>query len=338
MRRALSIAAAAAGIAIFAAVAARAGPAEIARSLAGMGWLALLVPLPQLLAYLLDTLGWRAAFAGHPGTPSLWRLYWARMAGEAINLLTPSAYVGGEPLKAYIVARGGAVPGAVAAASVVVAKTLMTVAEVLFLGVGALCALGRVPPGTGLYLGAGATLAAGAGGAALLVFAQRRGLFSGILALLRRLGLRLRALESRAGALERLDAELDRFYSTEPRAFAASVAWHFAGWVLGAGEVYLAARLLGAPAGVLDAIAIEAFVQVAKGATFFVPGSIGFQETSFVLLFRLFGFSAEAGAGVGIVRRARELFLSALGLGWFFWDGWRRPALQEAGAGAGGAT
>lgn len=352
MNRAFSIAAAVFGVAIFGLVSWQAGPAEIVRSLAGMGWLALLIPLPQGIAYVFDTIGWQVVFARREGTPSLWRLYWARMAGEAVNLLTPSAYVGGEPLKAYIVARRSSVPGTVAAASVVVAKTLMTLAEVIFLGAGALCALGRVPRGSGLYLGVIATLFAGAGITALLLWAERRGLFMGILRFFRRLGLHVKALESRAEKLERLDQELDRFYREEPRAFFASVAWHFAGWVLGAGEVYMGGRLLGAPIGVLDAIAIEAFSAAAKGATFFAPGSIGFQETAFVLLFKLFGLPAGAGVGYGLVRRARELFFGALGLAWFVRDEWRplpsaRASLcarslscekvtTEAGGGAGG--
>lgn len=329
-RRAISVGGAILGLALFAWVFWRAGPADIGRSLAGVGWLALAIPLPQLAAYIFDTLGWRASFGRRADIPPLWTLYWIRMAGEAINYLTPSAYVGGEPLKAYLVKKRG-VPGTIAAASVVEAKTLMTVAEVLFLVIGAFSALGtlEVADEGPLFLGIVATIAFGGAIAAFLLWVQRRGLFVVALAVARQLGLRIGALERREEKLRLLDVELRRFYREEPGAFAASIAWHLAGWVLGAGEVWLAARLLGAPLTALDAVAVEALIQIVKGATLFVPGSIGFQETGFAFLFKLFGFPEETGVSVGILRRARELLCAGAGLGWLIWDESSLAAARE---------
>src|SRR5205807_6188881 len=97
------------------------------------------------------------------------------------------------------------------------------------------------------------------------------------------------------------------------RRYAASVGWHFAGWILGAAEVFFLSSWVGTPVGVAEAIAIGALAHAVKGLTLFVPGSIGFQEGGIVGLFVFFGFPAAAGAGFGLLRRAREIFCSALG-------------------------
>ena len=58
-----------------------------------------------------------------------------RTAGEVVNMTTPTAYVGGEPLKAFLLKRHQ-IPMVDGLASVVIAKTIMTLAQVLFILVG----------------------------------------------------------------------------------------------------------------------------------------------------------------------------------------------------------
>ena len=53
--------------------------------------------------------------------------------------------------------------------------------------------------------------------------------------------------------------------------------------------------------------------RIAKGLTLFIPGSIGFQEGSLVVLFVFFGHPPSAGVGLGLLRGAREIVCSALG-------------------------
>jgi hypothetical protein len=54
------------------------------------------------------------------------------MAGETANVTPPAAYIGGEPLKAYWLKRYG-VSMVEGVASVITAKTTMTLAQVLFI-------------------------------------------------------------------------------------------------------------------------------------------------------------------------------------------------------------
>jgi len=96
------------------------GPAAVWDAIHALSWrLGLVVLFPFGVAVVLDTLGWRVLL---PTCPVPWgTLAAARLAGEAVNLLTPTASVGGEPLKAYLVR--DRLPLDLGLASVIVDKT-----------------------------------------------------------------------------------------------------------------------------------------------------------------------------------------------------------------------
>jgi len=114
------------------------GDPEMWRTLAGLGWRLPLVLVPYGLFCLVDVKAWQWVFPPGVTAPSVGHLYAIRLAGESVNELTPSATVGGEPLKAFLV-RDAGVPSAVAAASVVVNRTALTVGQVGLLVTG--CAI-----------------------------------------------------------------------------------------------------------------------------------------------------------------------------------------------------
>ena len=66
---------------------------------------------------------------------SIIQLSFTRLAGEAINNLTPTANMGGEAVKVYLLRQYG-VTSDVGAASVVAAKTALTVSQVAFIVIG----------------------------------------------------------------------------------------------------------------------------------------------------------------------------------------------------------
>jgi uncharacterized membrane protein YbhN (UPF0104 family) len=98
-----------------------------------LSWSVLLVVwFPFILINIRDTLGWRFAF---PRQRVPFRaLFRARLAGEAFNATTPGASVAGEPVKAALIRCR--VDYHESAASLVVAKTTMTISQVLFLAFG----------------------------------------------------------------------------------------------------------------------------------------------------------------------------------------------------------
>ena len=89
------------GLGLLAALVLTNQPAEIFASMARLSWrLGILVCFPAPLVMIFDTLGWRFAFL-RDSVPFR-TLVWVRLAGEAFNLVTPTAALGGEAIKAWL--------------------------------------------------------------------------------------------------------------------------------------------------------------------------------------------------------------------------------------------
>src|SRR5260370_14696910 len=89
------------------------GWAPVLEALARLTWWQLvLVCLPYAAIMAVDTLGWRFAFP-RDAAPFR-RLFGARLAGEALNLVTALGSVGGEAGETWLVPPGAAPPGGVA--------------------------------------------------------------------------------------------------------------------------------------------------------------------------------------------------------------------------------
>ena len=289
------------------------GPATLAAEIHKLGWNVLWVLLPSVAVYVLDALGWRATLGRHAGRIRFGRLFMTRMAGEAVNYTTPGMYLGGEPMKAYLLSRHG-VPLVDGLASVVTAKTTMTFAEVTFIMIGvALSAVLLVHSGD-LLMPSLVGLGLLGFGVGLFVAVQRFGLFVSLLRVLERLGVKIAWLQAREHKLQALDDAIRDFYVRDRRGFLCSFLAFFAGWLVGVVEVYLILYFLGVPVDVLTAVAIEALAVFAKGGTAFIPGSIGGQEAGTVLVCVAFGLPQATGVTFAIVRRIREIFWIAFGL------------------------
>lgn len=297
------------------------GPRRILEAAAGLGPLALLIILlPSVLMYALETFGWRLTLGRYVGSVAFWRLCAVRTAGEVVNMTTPTAYIGGEPLKAYLLQRSG-VPLVEGLASVVTAKTTMTIAQIAFivLGIGlAFRTLGVSSASGGSSNGT--VVAAVIGVGLLLAFTaafllvQHRGLFTGLLGLLRRLKIYIAYLEHREERLRDLDRTIVNFYTADRRRFLLSIGFCFLGWLAEALEVYAMLYCLGGPADPLTAISIGALSVFIKGGTFFIPGSVGAQEAGNLLLLVAFGYSEVTGLTFALLRRLRELVWIGIGL------------------------
>jgi putative membrane protein len=302
-----------AGLALFGWFVHRAGPGEIWQHVRGLGWLALVVPVPYFAVYLLDTWGWYLAFGSYTDEKPRYRdLFRIRWAGEAVNNVVPSAYIGGEAIKVYLLHKRG-IQGLAAGTSVVASKTCQVLAQVLFIGLGAMVAFPHLEAGTGGRLGMGIITGAAFTVVGLLFFIQRHGMFSGLRALLTKLSIRIKAIEKHQDTLRKLDDQVFRFYNRDRKKFFKCTLVYLAGWMADALEIYVVCWLLGLQLTWTEAVAIEAFISVAKAMGIFVPAALGVQESGVVLLFHLFGLPAPIGAAYAILRRGREMIYVLLG-------------------------
>ncbi len=293
------------------------GPGNIYEAATQLGPMALLVILiPSVMMYIIEAYGWKVVLGRSAQAVPFWRLLAIRTAGEVVNMTTPTAYLGGEPLKAYLLTKSN-VPMAEGAASVVIAKTTMTIAEVFYILVGIV--LGFLILGTGSSAGQTVTAALLSVGVLVcsiagFVFIQRRGLFASILAIVRKLGLRIGFLESQEEHLRSIDRTIQDYYKDHQRAFYASIGVYFFGWMAESVEVFIIIYYLGGPASLLSAFSIGALAVFIKGGSFFIPGSLGAQDGGNLLLLQAFGYSDVTGLTFALLRRFRELVWIGIGL------------------------
>ncbi len=286
------------------------GPNHIYEAVARFGPGALFVMLiPSVIMYALEAYGWKIILGPAAERISFGKILAIRTAGEVVNMTTPTAYVGGEPLKAYLLQRHH-IPMVEGLASVVIAKTIMTIAQALFILIGIALAFWTL----GTAGSSGQMVAAGLFSVALLSFGvaafvlvQRRGLFTWLLETFRELGLRITFLEARAEKLRSLDQTILSFYTDHRAVFYVSTGLYLLGWLAEAVEVFVIISFLGGPASLLSAIAIGALSVLIKGGTFFIPGSLGAQDAGNLLLLKAFGYSDLTGMTFALLRRFREL-------------------------------
>ena len=297
------------GTVLFAALLIRVGPEAVASLLAQLSWyLALIVVFPYSLMTTLDTLGWRFAFQ-RDAVPFR-SLLAARLAGEAFNMTTPTASVGGEAVKAWFIRPY--VPLAESLPSVVIAKTTITIAQALYLATGLVVAM-TVLPRTSTLLQIMQWLLGleilGVGG---FVAVQVFGLLGAGGRVLQRLG--LLAPTGGAQLMGQMDSALAHFYRDQPGRLVLSVTCHYLGWVLGALEAYLILWALGLPVSLSTAVLIDAFGSGVGFAAFLVPARLGAAEAGQVAVFMALGLGAPAGLTFALAQRVREAAWTGIGL------------------------
>jgi putative membrane protein len=282
-------------------------PSAVLASVTQLSWRVLVIlAFPMALVMALDALGWRYAFL-HDRVP-FGPLLATRLAGEAFNIVTPTAALGGEVVKAWLLR--DRVPLEESVPSVIIAKTTITIAQGIFLLVGIVLAL-IVLAGTSLLLAMEWLLGLEVIALALFILMQTRGLVGWSARLLDRLGIRRM---SGSGTAARVDAALAVFYRRAPRRLALSILFHLGAWLLGSVESWLILWFLGIPVSLATATVIEAFATGIRFATFLIPGSVGAQEGGFVVTFLALGLRGADGVTFGLVRRFRELVWVGIGL------------------------
>ena len=300
------------GLAVVAYLVARIGPEAILSSFVTLGWrLPLVLTFPYVLAALVDTIAWRLLL---PGPVPLGLVFRARLAGEAVNLATPTMAVGGEPLKAFLLRPH--VPVLHGLVSVIADKTTIVAGQIVFLALGLLAARSALPASSRLLpimTGLLAIEILAIGGFALV---QASGGLGGGGRFLGRLGARvgLGGGERYLKGLGDLDRALATLYRQGRRRLIASALVHAVAWAIGGLEIYIVLSLLGTPAPLLTALIVESFAGAVKFASFMVPASLGALEGGYVAFFEAFGLGATAGLSYVLVRRLREITWAGIGL------------------------
>jgi glycosyltransferase 2 family protein len=295
----------------------RLGPEAILQHFLALKWR---VPLILLLAcswHITNTIAWAFAFPPGAFRPRLRTLFMSKLAGEAVNQITPLANIGGEPLKAYLLRHES--PASCGLASVVINKTGQVITGLLFTTLGlALVVLHWSLPQAipwPIQLGLAVLLVLGSLLVMFLWRKQRR-LFSSLAGLLRRLGLRTDLVETHFAQAARIDHSISHFYTEHGLRFGMVLLFHGAGWLLGATETMVILHGLGANVGFWVAFLITALSLIINTLFFFMPSNIGVMEGGQVFLLSTLGLDPAMGLSLGIIKRMRKIFW--ITVGWLF--------------------
>lgn len=204
-------------------------------------------------------------------------------------------------------------------ASVIVAKTTMTIAQIIYIFIGIGLSIGVLIPSASAsaeYL-SGLTTIVSLGlllfATAMFIVIQHQGLFAVMFYVMAQCGIRIAALEAKREKLLALDEAIVDFYTRNRGSFFLSAGTFFGGWLVGALEAYVIVRYLGEPIDIVTALSIDALTTLIKGGTFFVPGSIGAQEAGTLILLKAYGYSDVTGMTFALLRRVRELIWIGVG-------------------------
>ena len=266
----------------------------VKQSLLQVGWGLVLVLSQEIVAHGLNAGAWRFTFtpesARHVSLRELLRL---RIAGDAINYLTPTATIGGEIVRTMLLNSACGAPARTI--SVVAAKVTQTVAQGVFVTVGLILVAKKL-----IFPGQMGLIAAGAGLLVVVLVAWRL--------------TRPRAGRS-AGLWRRIAGTgLIEFARNHPERLMLSTLLFAAAYAWGAVEAYWICRLLGHSVSPGTALVIETLSITVDGLLFVVPAKIGTQEGGKVVAFSVLGLPASLGFAFGVVRHVRELSWAALGI------------------------
>jgi uncharacterized protein (TIRG00374 family) len=305
------------GIALLTALLFQIGLKNVADQLGRLKWSFLLIFSISIPIHLFNTLGLSFCLPLKI-RPGFMRLFWIRLAGEAIN--APTAYVGGEPAKAYLLK--SSMPLADAISAVVLAKTLNVVSEAIFLMVGVLLACFFFPipfviKATSLFIVCGFV-----GMSLWFITIQRRGFMDPLFQFLDRRGFKISFLEKRREKILEVDHRWLQFYTVYKKDFILSLSCHLLAWMFVAMETFLIVSILiGNVANFKEVYVIETFTLIIQGLVFFVPAGMGVAEGGYVAIFSLLGMGEGLGLTLGIIKRLRKMVWIALGIAVMpFWN------------------
>ncbi|MGU7771486.1 lysylphosphatidylglycerol synthase domain-containing protein [Burkholderia sp. MR1-5-21] len=289
----------------------RAHPLDVLHRLQTAGVGLVLAALAHIVPMLANAWDWRMLIRGtrRPTFAAMLKLVWIR---ESINGLLPVARIGGEIASFGLLRRMGVRPAA-AAASLVVDMQLTLISQLVFAFAAIGYVLWNVPSGVA-HAAAQLALGVAALVPVLLLFA--------LVQHVRPFERTMRAINhvtsgkvyALVGESARIDQTIRLLWRKTDVVMSYLAIWQtlqFAGYAL---EIWIALHFLGANPTVLQALVIEALIQLVSSVAFLMPGGLGVQEGGFVLIGGLIGFDPPTCLALAASRRVRDLLFYVPGL------------------------
>jgi uncharacterized membrane protein YbhN (UPF0104 family) len=290
----------------------RFGLGDVVRYLRYAGWgLAFTVSF-EAVARIANTAGWRLTITNCPPNLTFGELFVARVSGEAVDYITPSAQLGGQFVMAMMVRAKLAM--AAGLATVVIASLAEALGQIGFITGGLVVGL---PLEAGMHhllypafagLGIAVSLAAG------FFIVQMKRPFSQLWRLAAKLDVPQMADPEIIAAAGEADTRLIDFYEHHRERLFAACCCYLVAWALGPIEIFIYLRLLHEPASWTIAVLVEALGLLIERATFLIPAKLVSQEGGKALILSMLGYPPDAGFAIGLLRRIKEMVWVGFGL------------------------
>ncbi len=297
------------GLAIFAVLVARIGLKVVLANLSAVGLWFVVVFLIGLAWLFCQALAWtliQSAFRPVPLMP----FFRARIIADGLNTLLPAANVGGDAARTVIVKDYSPIEESVPV--VVFDKTIEFTATLFYLIAGLLISVLKLQFPHELRGPVAFILAGSLVGIAVLVILQ----FRGVAGLIRKAAAVIpggrKWAASKEDVLRELDANMRFLYGRSKLKIAEAWGLHFTARSLGAVEIFVILKAMGAETGFAEIVFISVIVVLMNTALFIMPGQWGVSEGAHVLAGAAVGYTAPAALSLGIIRRLRKVLVAGL--------------------------
>lgn len=285
------------------------GVLDVLKLLLASGWGLLWLPLIWAPCFIPFALSWCLCFPPEH-QPRLPRALLGIWLCRSVNSLLPVATIGGEIVKARIIALGGGNANA-ATASVVVDKTIQAFAVVIWGLIGvALLVYKAADNKLAMLATTGFIILAIS--VTVFIFIQKAGIFG----FMTKVGGSLIKTDSWEGISQnakKVDENLKQIYQDKRRILLATVI-KTTGYMLQTGELWLACYLLGIPLDLGEALMLKSLTATISDVAFVIPNAYGIQEGAYIMVGALLGIKPELALAVSLAIRVREISVDPAGL------------------------
>jgi uncharacterized protein (TIRG00374 family) len=300
------------GTALFTFITSHIGIGEIINSFKSFSFIKFLFYFSvSLTIVVVVVLRWSIILRSQGYKISFFKLMLYRMAGYAVSYLTPSAHVGGEFARAYLLKREG-VPFSRGFTSIIIDKSLEITSDIFFASVGAIIIL--LTFNVSLQLKVLLTVVLSLLILLVVTFYHRmyygKGFFTTIFRILKLH--KIRFLMKYEKILEEVELHTKRFFNHNIRTLvSASIISCFL-WVLMIIEYKLAILLLGYNAPL--AVVFLSLSMVGLAYIIPIPAALGVLEAGQFSIFTILGIQASIGVALGFLVRIRDLIWTFAGI------------------------
>ena len=291
----------------------QAGPSKLWENVVKLGWGFIWVLALAGVSHVAKAWAWRLTLDDHKHKISFPRLLGLRLGAEAAGQLGIVGQTFGDSIR---VARlNPEIPKANGLASVTLDRGLYIVAGIIVLVAGLVGALPVLSHSHVLRLYASVFALALIAFLFLTLLAVRKRwpVISKSARYFGRLPFLRRWMESRYALIQSVENALLDFHHNSPGAFWGSFLLILASHCMAVTEVCLVLWLMGVKFGVLSALVIEAMTKLVNMVGNINPGNFGTFEGGNILIGKMFGLTGAIGLTLGLARRLRAFFWTAVG-------------------------